>query len=188
MATSKPTRTASTKRVSAWKRIDNGFEIGSRALELILTAAFIFAVALNFITAVDRYIFKHSIIGSDEIQTFIMVWMTFAGAAAVSWRHQHLRMDVLVSRLPHPIRIVLLGIELVLILGLTSILAKQSFHYAAQMLVIDRRSDLAGLPMWAPHAALFVGFALIALVTCWRIVELFGSRLEPEEHPTETAI
>ena len=69
MAASKPTRTAGTKakRVSVWKRIDKGFEIGSRTLELILTAAFIFAVALNFLTAADRYIFKHSIIGSDEI-------------------------------------------------------------------------------------------------------------------------
>jgi TRAP-type transport system small permease protein len=190
MATSKPTRTAGTKMKSGsvWKRIDRGFEIGSRTLELVLTAAFIFAVALNFLTATDRYIFKHSIIGSDEIQTFIMVWMTFAGAAAVSWRHQHLRMDVLVSRLPHKVRIALLGIELGLILGLTVILAKQSFVYAAQMQLLDRRSDLAGLPMWVPHAALFVGFGLIALITCWRIVELFACRLEPEEHPTEAAL
>jgi TRAP-type C4-dicarboxylate transport system permease small subunit len=84
--------------------------------------------------------------------------------------------------------VALLGIELFLILGLTVILAKQSFGYAAQMQLIDRRSDLVGLPMWVPHAALFVGFGLITLVTSWRIVELFASRLEPEEHPTEAAL
>ena len=75
-----------------------------------------------------------------------------------------------------------------LILGLTGTLAKQSFGYATQMQFLDRRSDLAGLPMSVPHAALFVGFGLIALITCWRIVELFASRLEPEEHPTEAAL
>lgn len=190
MAKSKSTRTVDkkAKSVSLWKRVDRGFEIGSRTIELILSAAFIFAVALNFITAADRYIFKHSIIGSDEVQTYIMVWVTFAGAAVVSWRHRHLRMDVLVSRLPHPVRIALLGLEFALILGLTVVLAKQSFVYAAQMELLDRRSDLASLPMWIPHGALFVGFGLIALLTAWRIVELFASRVEPEEHPTEAAL
>lgn len=146
------------------------------------------AVALNFITAVDRYVFKHSIVGSDEIQTFTMVWMTFVGAAAVSWRRQHLRMDVLVSRLPYNIRSALYFIELVLILSLITVLAVQSFDYAAKMHLIDRRSDLAGLPMWIPHSALFFGFALIALVTLWRLIEFFGSRIEPEKHPTDVSL
>jgi len=185
---SNPTRNASRGASSVWKRIDYGFELVSRTVEFILTAAFIFAVLLNFVTAVDRYIFKHSIIGSDEVQTYIMVWMTFAGAAAVSWRRQHLRMDVLVARLPYTVRMILLGIEFVLILGLTALLATQSFDYAAQMHVIDRRSDLAGLPMWLPHSALFVGFTLIALITLWRLIELFASRIEPEKHPSEAAL
>jgi TRAP-type transport system small permease protein len=179
---------ANARPDSVWSRVDAGFEIGSRAIELVLTAAFIFAVLLNFATAADRYVFKHSIIGSDEVQTFIMVWMTFTGAAAVSWRHQHLRMDVLVARFPRQVRMALFGIELVLILGLMIVLTMESFIYAAQMQRIDRRSDLAGLPMWAPHGALFIGFALIALVALWRLVELFASRAKPEKHPNETAL
>jgi TRAP-type C4-dicarboxylate transport system permease small subunit len=179
---------ATARPASLWSRVDKGFEIGSRAVELILTAAFIFAVVLNFATAADRYIFKHSIIGSDEIQTFIMIWMTFVGAAAASWRHQHLRMDVITARLPRRVRVALFGIELVLILGLMTVLAKESFTYAAQMQRLDRRSDLAGLPMWLPHSAIFVGFGLIALVTLWRIVELFASRTKPENHPTKAAL
>jgi TRAP-type transport system small permease protein len=176
------------KSAPLWKRIDAGFAIGFRAIETILGAAFIVAVLLNFVTAADRYLLKHSIIGSDEFQTYIMIWMTFVGAAAVSWRHQHLRMDVLVSRLPHAARIVLLGIELTLILVLCTVLAAQSFNYASQMALLDRRSDLADLPMWIPHSAIFLGFGLIALVTAWRIVGLFASRVKPEVHPTEAAL
>lgn len=177
-----------SKSAPLWKTVNGVFETGSRVIEVLLGLAFIFAVLLNFVAAADRYIFKQSIIGSDEIQTYIMVWMTFVGAAVVSWRHRHLRMDVLSSRLPRPLRTALLAAELFLILGLTGLLASRSFEYAAAMEILDRRSDLAGLPMWIPHGALFIGFTLIALVAAWRLIELFTVRVELEEHPTEAAL
>ena len=188
MAVAKTKRKTRKTRNYLWDRVDEVFGRGARWIEMALGAAFIFAVLLNFSTAADRYVFKHSIIGADEVQTYIMVWMTFFGAAAVSWRGQHLRMDVLVARFPHQVRIVLLGVELVLIAGLTAVLAVQSFNYAALMHAIDRRSDLAGLPMWAPHAGLLVGFALIALISLWRLAKLFASRAEPEKHPSQPAV
>jgi TRAP-type C4-dicarboxylate transport system permease small subunit len=140
----------------------------------------------NFVTAADRYIFKRSIVGSDEIQIYVMVWMTFVGAAVVTWRRQHLRMDVLASRFPRPVRVVLLWIELVLVVVLMIVLMSQSSRYAAVMQAIDRRSDLANLPMWIPHMALAIGFGLIALITLWRIIELLAGRtVLPDEHAPE---
>jgi TRAP-type C4-dicarboxylate transport system permease small subunit len=178
--------TEMAKQPSVWQRVDRGFGIAIRAIELTLALAFIFAVLLNFITAADRYIFKRSIIGSDEIQIYVMVWMTFVGAAVVTWRRQHLRMDVLASRFPHRVRVVLLWIELVLVVALMIVLMSQSSRYAAVMQAIDRRSDLANLPMWIPHMSLAVGFGLIALITLWRIIELIAGRaVLPNEHVSE---
>ena len=151
-------------------------------------AAFILAVLLNFFTAVDRYVFKRSIVGSDEVQIYIMVWITFVGAAAVTWRHQHLRMDVLVSRFSHSWRVALLAVELVLISGLMALLFSQSLKYVSVMKLIDRRSDLGGFPMWVPHSALVVGFGLIGLISLWRLVKLFAARAELEEHPWEAGL
>ena len=53
---------------------------------------------------VGRYLFGLSFLGSDEVQIFIMIGMTFLGAVVVSRRNMHLRMDVLVRYLPtfHP--------------------------------------------------------------------------------------
>jgi TRAP-type C4-dicarboxylate transport system permease small subunit len=190
MASSKAaTKAGHSKRPpSIWKRVDCGFSVVARAIELTLGIAFTFAVVLNFATAADRYVFKRSIIGSDEIQIYIMIWMTFVGAAVVTWRHQHLRMDVLVSRFPGKIRLTLLGAELVLIVVLMAVLTSQSAKYALLMQAIDRRSDLAGLPMWVPHIGLAVGFGLIGLMTLWRMVELLASRAEPEDHPSDARI
>jgi TRAP-type C4-dicarboxylate transport system permease small subunit len=169
---------------SIWQRIDRGFAIAVRCIELSLSVAFVFVVVLNFVTAADRYLFKRSIIGSDEVQIYVMIWMTFVGAAVVTWRHQHLRMDVLVSRFPPRARVALLWLELALVLVLMIVLMSHSIKYATFMQLIDRRSDLASLPMWIPHAALAVGFGLIGLITLWRIVELAAGRAETDERPS----
>ena len=42
--------------------------------------------------------------------------------------------------------------------------------------------------MWIPHAALGIGFGLIALITLWRMVKLVTHRGEPEPPPSERQI
>ena len=56
--------------------IEKVFDRVARALELVLAIAFIAAVLLNFTNVVGRYLFGLSLLGSDEVQVFIMVGMT----------------------------------------------------------------------------------------------------------------
>jgi TRAP-type C4-dicarboxylate transport system permease small subunit len=138
------------------------------AIERILALAFIVAVCLNFANVVGRYGFGRSIAGGDEVQVYIMVWMAFLGAVLVSWRGEHLRMDVLAKRFPEQGRAGLKWIELVLVIALAAFAVWQSWNYTDQMIAIGRRSDNAGIPMWIPHSAVGVGFALILLVSILR--------------------
>jgi TRAP-type C4-dicarboxylate transport system permease small subunit len=138
------------------------------AIERVLALAFIVAVCLNFANVVGRYGFGTSIAGGDEVQVYIMVWMAFLGAVLVSWRGEHLRMDVLAQRFPHGMRSTLKITELVLVVALAAFALWQSWNYTEQMIAIGRRSDNAGIPMWIPHSAVAVGFALILLVTVIR--------------------
>jgi TRAP-type transport system small permease protein len=131
------------------------------AIERILALAFIGAVCLNFANVVGRYGFGRSIAGADEVQIYVMVFMAFLGAAVVSWRRQHLRMDVLVRFLPGPAQTALRICELALIVILGSFVVVQSWRYAAQMVAIGRTSDVGDIPMWIPHGAVTLGFALI---------------------------
>jgi TRAP-type C4-dicarboxylate transport system permease small subunit len=121
-------------------------------------------VCLNFANVVGRYGFGTSIAGGDEVQVYIMVWIAFLGAVLVSWRGEHLRMDVLAQRFPHAAQSVLKMIELGLVMTLAAFALWQSWNYTEQMIAIGRRSDNAGIPMWIPHSAVAVGFALILLV------------------------
>jgi TRAP-type C4-dicarboxylate transport system permease small subunit len=141
-----------------------------KGLERVLALAFIVAVCLNFANVVGRYGFGRSLAGGDEIQVYIMVAMAFLGAGVVASRNAHLRMDVLARRLPPRFRLALRVTEsaaLVLLAGFTLV---QSCRYSAQMALIGRTSDLAGIPMWIPHGTVALGFAVLALVS---VVQLF---------------
>ena len=159
--------------------IDRAFDRIARAIELALAIAFIFAVLLNFTNVVGRYLFGISLLGSDEVQVFIVVCVTFLGAAVVTQRNQHLRMDVLLQFMPQPLRVVLRAAEQVLLIVIAGFVLTQSFFYARQMLRIGRTSDMAGVPMWIPHGAVAAGFALILIVTIWRLLGLARRSPEP---------
>ena len=145
-------------------------------IEHALAYAFIAAVALNFINVVGRYGFGSTILSADELQIFIMVFMTFLGAAVVAWRNQHLRMDVLVNALPPPIRRLIKIAELVAIVILTAFVLWNSTYYAKQMFNIGRVSDMAQVPMWIPHGVVAAGFGLMTLIACLRLVEILAGR------------
>lgn len=150
--------------------IDKLFDRVVRVIEIALALAFIAAVLLNFGNVVGRYLFGISLLGSDEVQVFIMVGMTFLGAAVVTRRNQHLRMDVLVGFMPVPIRVLLRIVEQLLLVTLAGFVLTQSYFYARQMLRIGRTSDMAGVPMWIPHGTVALGFGLILIIALWRVV------------------
>jgi len=145
-------------------------------IERALAYAFIAAVALNFINVIGRYVFGDTILSADELQIFIMVFMTFLGAAVVAWRKQHLRMDVLVNALPQPVRRLIRIAELAVIVVLAGFVLWNSTYYAKQMFDIGRVSDMARVPMWIPHGVVAAGFGLMAFIACLRLVEILSGR------------
>ena len=156
--------------------VDKALDHLARLIEVFLAVAFIFAVLLNFGNVVGRYLFDVSLLGSDEVEVFIMVGMTFLGAVVVTRRNEHLRMDVLVQFMPKPVRLALRVAEQLLLIALAGFVFTQSWFYASQMLRIGRSSDMAGVPMWIPHGTVALGFALILLVALWRLVIVVQGR------------
>jgi TRAP-type C4-dicarboxylate transport system permease small subunit len=168
--------------------IDKGSERLARIIELVLAFAFMIAVLLNFTNVVGRYVFGVALLGSDEVQVFIMVAMTFLGAAVVTRRNAHLRMDVLLRFMPEQMRYLLRIAEQVLLVVLAGFVLSQSYVYAGRMLSIGRTSDMAGVPMWIPHGAVALGFALILLIACWRCATVLTPRTTEQAAPVDGKI
>jgi TRAP-type transport system small permease protein len=166
--------------------IDPLFERACRAIEVVLALGFLVAVCLNFLNVIGRYVVGYTPSGTDEIQVYIMVWMAFVGAAIITWRDVHLRMDVLFQRFPVRLRAVVRGFELAMFLTIASFVTLQSFYYTMRMFKLGQVSDLAEIPIWIPHAAVVVGFALMALVVLRRgvafVLDQDRARAPPTAH------
>jgi len=159
--------------------IDRALDRVARVIELTLALAFIVAVLLNFANVVGRYLLGISLIGADEVQIFIMVAMTFLGAAVVTRRNLHLRMDVLVRFFPRPVQLALRILEQLLLIALAGFVLSQSYYYARQMLRIGRTSDMAGVPMWIPHGMVALGFLLMLIAAVCGLLHVGRGRPEP---------
>jgi TRAP-type C4-dicarboxylate transport system permease small subunit len=85
----------------------------------------------------------------------------------------HLRMDVLVQRLPRGVQAGLGVVEVVLTVLLAGFVLYVASGYVRQMAGLDARSQNAGIPMWIPHSAIVIGFGLIAVLSVLQTIQLF---------------
>jgi TRAP-type C4-dicarboxylate transport system permease small subunit len=138
-------------------------------LERLLAVALIGAVLLNFVNVVGRYGFGTGFFAADELQTYSMVYMAFLGAAVATWRGLHLRMDLLLKRLPERAKALLGAAELLLVIVLGGLVTYVAWRYVGQMYALGARSQTAQIPMWIPHAAIALGFGLMVLVALFRL-------------------
>jgi TRAP-type transport system small permease protein len=132
-------------------------------VERILGAILIASIALNFGNVVARYVFGTALMSADEIQVFALVTITFLGAAIVTWRGQHLRMDVMTPLLARPIARGVRVVESVVGVIVVGFVCIQSSRYVVKVWSLEQVSDMANIPMWIPHGLLLLGFVLTGL-------------------------
>ena len=166
-------------------KLDTLFDRLTRGMELALALAFIAAVGINFVNVVGRYGFGWTINWGDEVQIYIMIWMAFLGAVVASWRHMHLRMDILFKRFARPVQYLVRLLELATLVVLGALMLFVSGLYAWQMFYLERVSDVAQIPMWIPNSGVAIGFGLIAVIAVVRVVRQLTSGAIEDESPAE---
>jgi TRAP-type C4-dicarboxylate transport system permease small subunit len=146
------------------------------AIERVLAVGLIISILFNVINVVGRYVTGFTLTGIDELEVYLMIWIAFLNAAVVSWRRDHLRMDLIIKVLPGPMRPVVHAFEALILLIVTIFVVYQSFLYVQRIFRLGAVSDMARVPTWIAHSAVFVGFALMALTALYRGIALFGTR------------
>src|SRR5215510_1979727 len=111
--------------------------------ERVLALGLLVGISLNFINVIGRYFAGFALNGADEIEIYILIWIAFLGAAAVTWRGLHLRMDVLVNACPPPFRLAVAIFETIVFVAVAGFVAWQSFKYVERIYSLGAVSDIA---------------------------------------------
>lgn len=139
-----------------------------RCIERVLAIGLLIGIFLNVVNVVGRYLAGFALNGVDEIEIYILIWIAFLGAALVTWRDRHLRMDVLIGACPLAVRRVMALFEMAVMLAVSGFVAWQSLKYVERMYALGAVSDIAHIPTWIPHSAIALSFAAIALIVLVR--------------------
>ena len=82
---------------------------------------------------------------------FLMVGCVFTGCCAVAWEGRHIRMDVLVTMMPKPVReaLELLAFELLLIAASAVVSEIFAWPVVSQLAEFDERSQRRTFRWWS---------------------------------------
>jgi TRAP-type C4-dicarboxylate transport system permease small subunit len=130
----------------------------------------VLSVALNFANVIGRYFFSTSIPWAEEAMLFLMVGCVFFGNGLVAWSGRQIRMDVVVSMLPHKLREALdLFSELVFLATAVAIVIF-AWPVIRDLAEFDQRSQAADIPLVIPQAMIPVGLSIMAFLVAVRLL------------------
>src|SRR5262249_45555533 len=81
----------------------------SQVCAIVAAAALCVIVVINGANVVNRYVFGHAFSWAEELMIFLMILIVFAGAATVTWRNAHIRIELVTEFLPPAARKIAAG-------------------------------------------------------------------------------
>lgn len=125
--------------------------------------AVLFGATLVVITAqiVWRYVFNDSLTWTEELARYLFVWITFVGAALAIRDGTHIRVALVIDRLPARVRRWLDVAQLVLVVFFLCLLVGLGFQWV--WVNTDAVTPALGLPL------AYVCYAALPLASLWGI-------------------
>jgi TRAP-type C4-dicarboxylate transport system permease small subunit len=136
---------------------------------VIIGIIFLVAVLINIVNVIGRYLFSYPIFWAEEVLVFMVVWGVFIAAASITFNGAHLSMDLFYAKLKSPWRQVVNTMIVACLLACTLFAAAQSYKVVTLYIHNGTVSTAAEIPLYIPHAALLVGFVLMALAVLVRL-------------------
>jgi TRAP-type C4-dicarboxylate transport system permease small subunit len=155
----------------------------ARLSVVIAAGALLVIVALNGANVFGRYFLGKPIPWAEEAMLYLMMLIVFSASAAVTWRRNHIGIDLFVEWLPPfwgRLATFLTGLVAVLVLGFVSY---GSFEIVSTLYAFDQRSEAMDIPVWIPQGFLTVGFLLMALMLILRFACALLGETPPREDP-----
>jgi len=145
-------------------------------------------MVLVLIEVFMRYVMNQPLMLADEFSAYLLVALTFLGAA-YTWKEKgHVRITALVSRLPQRVSSWVRLIALILSLVFALTLAQAGYHFAAFSFRFNVSSATwLHTPQHAPRLTLLIGFILLTLILIVEIAKAIVNLRAGKHVDEETA-
>ncbi|MBO6824756.1 MAG: TRAP transporter small permease [Sneathiella sp.] len=148
---------SSQNRLSLTRIID-GIDKSIAAMERIIMATGVILMAINTIAnVVSRFIFNHSIIFAEELNSIFILLVTFAGIGYAARHARHIRMSAISDALPTQTRKILMIIITAVTALLLLVLAWYSVQYIMSLYAKGRVYPALGLPVYISYLWVPIG-------------------------------
>lgn len=135
--------------------------INNKLEEVFLVILMALAVIIVSAQIVTRFILKTPLPWSEEVARYIFIWLVWVGAAFATKERKHIRIDVVVSRLPQIGQKACTIISTIIWIGFTIFMVYISAVLTSSVMTGGQTGTGSGMPMWIPYSAIPVGMALM---------------------------
>ena len=142
------------------ERIDSGI---ARLEELIMAVGIILMAVNTIANVISRFLFNHSIIFAEELNSTFILLVTFAGIGYAARHGRHIRMSAIYDAMPHNIRKILMTA----IVAITALFMLFLAYYAAVYIFgvysKGRVMPALGVPVYILYLWVPVGFFITGI-------------------------
>lgn len=130
------------------------------AENIVLVSMFVAMVLVIFFQVIMRYVFKNSLSWSEELGKFIFVWISWIGIAIGQKRGEHIRITILVDRLPFKAQQFLILLSDLVVVGICVV----TTYYAISLVGSQAGTRYAGIKISMSWGYLSVAVGCILMI------------------------
>lgn len=142
-----------------------------------LSFCMIATTLLLFTNVILRYFFQSAIFWAEEALRYLIVWITFIGAATCVKEGAHISLDTILTIMPGKAKYWFGIISNLICLIFSFILFKFSLSFVWQVKTAQQvSSTIGGLPMYIVYSCMPVGLFLIAVRSCQLLLRQYVTK------------
>jgi TRAP-type C4-dicarboxylate transport system permease small subunit len=149
----------------------------------LIAVVLVLSVLLNFCNVIGRKFLFHPIIGAEEVMSYLMIAVVFLGAGVVAYDGTHINMEIVIDRLPVPLRTAFRALAQIGAIAIAALIVKLGVPIVQHHAAFNERSQAANVPLWVPQLMVPIGLTLLAIGALARLAMLAVPR--DAVHPPE---
>lgn len=143
---------------------------------LLLMFIFISIVGLVFLQVLSRFVFNVSVGWSAELSRYLLIWLTWLSASYAIRKNEHIRITILIDKLPKIVRKWVEFIVLIIWSFFTIVMAIVGADVVSKIKLTGQQTTTLGLSMWIVYLII----PLAGLLMLIRIIQQLYFLFKPE--------